>query len=155
MNQKVDIWKYISKGNSESCWLCTLKKGDARGHKLFDTCGRVLYAHRIVFELTNGYLPNPPHEVLHICGNPSCCNPNHLKEGTRSENVKQAYKDNPNLRKARQGSNNGRSKFTAEEILQIRLSTGTYESIAKLYNVNACTISRIKRGLRYVNNSKT
>ena len=43
-------------------------------------------AHRIAFFLAHGHWPEP--ETLHLCDNPPCCNPRHLREGTRMDNVR-------------------------------------------------------------------
>lgn len=47
---------------------------------------RVL-AHRLSFELTYGIHPTV---VMHSCDNPPCCNPNHLTNGTQSDNLRDA-----------------------------------------------------------------
>ena len=50
------------------------------------------YVHRQAFYEANGYLPDPPKIVGHLCEVRSCYNPDHLAEQTQRENVKQ-YKD--------------------------------------------------------------
>lgn len=40
--------------------------------------------HRLMFELVHGFLPE---QVLHICDNPLCCNPEHLVNGTAQMNM--------------------------------------------------------------------
>lgn len=57
------------------------------------TCrnGKQTYAHRVSFEdnvrkLRDGEI------VMHLCDNPSCVNPKHLKAGTHKENIKDCVK---------------------------------------------------------------
>jgi hypothetical protein len=50
------------------------------------------YVHRQAFYEANGYLPDPPKIVGHLCEVRSCYNPDHLAEQTQQENVKQ-YQD--------------------------------------------------------------
>ena len=43
-------------------------------------------AHRISYYIAHGSLPKGA-DILHLCHNPACSNPNHLRAGTRSENM--------------------------------------------------------------------
>ncbi len=43
-------------------------------------------AHKLAFELTFGMML-PGFVVMHRCDNPPCCNPAHLRPGTRSDNT--------------------------------------------------------------------
>lgn len=149
MNQEYHIWNFIEKRADDECWPCKLPDGDARGHKHFSLYGKKVYAHRLVYKLSKGEIPEGL-LILHLCSNPACCNPAHLKAGTKSENVKQSYRDNPFMTAIRSGSNNGRSKFTEDEVEAIRSSTDSHAACARRYKVNEVTIARIRKGLRYV-----
>ena len=46
-----------------------------------------LYVHRLAWESCFGPIPDG-FDVCHRCDNPSCCNPDHLFVGTRSENMR-------------------------------------------------------------------
>jgi len=47
-------------------------------------------AHCIAFELAGGVLPNRQ-VVLHSCDNKGCIEPRHLRAGTQSENIREAF----------------------------------------------------------------
>jgi len=53
---------------------------------------RVL-AHRLMYTLYYGVDPKKKY-VLHLCDNPKCVRPNHLRLGTQSENLKESVKKN-------------------------------------------------------------
>lgn len=48
-------------------------------------------AHRAAWEATHGPIPEGM-VVMHTCDNPPCCNPEHLKLGTRAENNRDRFK---------------------------------------------------------------
>lgn len=52
--------------------------------------GRVVYVHRVVWEMVNGRAPKPGEEVRHSCDNPPCFNPRHLLIGSRADNMRDA-----------------------------------------------------------------
>jgi hypothetical protein len=81
------FWSKVNKTNN--CWEWTAGK-NSKGYGVFQR-GRgigTILAHRYSFYLTNSYYPKL---VLHSCDNPSCVNPEHLSDGTHSENIKQAW----------------------------------------------------------------
>jgi hypothetical protein len=45
-------------------------------------------AHRIAFELANGRGVAAGLEIDHVCRNPPCVNPLHLREATHTENIR-------------------------------------------------------------------
>jgi hypothetical protein len=69
--------------------------------------------HREVFRLTTGQTPPV---VMHICDNPKCINPKHLKGGTPEENMR----DMDSKGRRAKGARNGNAKFSDVEIAKMR-----------------------------------
>ena len=70
--------------NDDGCWVWNWSV-ETKGYATVLFNGRRCKAHRVAYELANG----PIHEgqiIRHLCGNPSCINPDHLKAGTHREN---------------------------------------------------------------------
>lgn len=71
-------------------WSARARKRTPNGDygRIFNRRGaspRVIYAHRVAWELTNGPLADGEY-VFHRCDNPPCCNPSHLFKGTYLDN---------------------------------------------------------------------
>ncbi|MCG7596313.1 HNH endonuclease [Mycobacterium sp. PSTR-4-N] len=76
------FWQKVNK--TESCWEWTAYKNSA-GYGKFRLDGESRLAHRVSFEWANGPIPEGM-EIDHICHNPGCVNPAHLRLATGSLN---------------------------------------------------------------------
>lgn len=103
--------------------------------------GKMVYVHRLSYELYHGVPSNPV--IRHRCDVRCCVNLHHLIEGTTKDNVQDRIQRKGPLN----GSNNGNSILTESEVSQIKqlLNKGyTHKTIAKRFNVSRATITHIK-----------
>src|SRR5690606_33126054 len=97
------------------CW-------EYRGPKLRSGYGvlqyqsRALKAHRVVHEYHNGPI-GAGLVAMHLCDNPPCVNPDHLRAGTVQDNVDD--KMQKGRFKPSRGSANGSSKLTEAQVLDL------------------------------------
>lgn len=101
-----------------------------------------MFLHRYVYTRLIGNIPENK-VVMHSCDNPSCCNIRHLKLGTQSENIKDAFiKDR---KKPIKGENNILSKVTNKQVEEIRNLSGklSQSKIARIYNISQQHVCRI------------
>jgi hypothetical protein len=80
--------------------------------------------------------------VMHLCDNPPCCEPTHLKRGTKVEN------ESDKVSKGRQarGERQGHARLTEAQVLQIRARRAAGEelkTIAADYSVTRAAISLV------------
>jgi hypothetical protein len=68
------------------CWECISHKPNAKGYVIIGRGGKFFKLHRYAFEQINGYIVESL-EILHLCDNRKCMNPEHLRLGTSQENV--------------------------------------------------------------------
>ncbi len=125
------FWSKVDR--SGDCWLWTAARRPL-GYGALKVGGRVLHAHRVAYELVYGKIP-PDLIVLHICDNPPCVNPAHLRVGTRSENTRDMYA---------KGGHGGRQRGTRQAKaaragnVQIRL-----RELAEIKRLNIGKIGRL------------
>lgn len=135
---------------TKSCWIWG-GSVDKNGYGKFCN-GR---SHRFSYFLHFGEFPKDMW-VLHTCDNPQCVNPNHLFIGTNQDNVDDRERKNRGAKGLKNGSYtkpetrrigslNGLSKFTEEQIVEIRnMSPDKSQSqIAKIFNTTQVNIGRI------------
>jgi HNH endonuclease len=130
------------------CWFWL---GGKQGNDPQHSYGRIQignhkwYAHRVSYEIYNGPISNGD-VIRHRCDNPNCVNPAHLLSGTQADNLA----DCKNRGRNATGENNGRSKLTDKEVLEILDLAGcrlfTQREISNWYGCAQATISHIKSG---------
>ena len=81
---------------------------------------------------------------MHICDNPTCVNPNHLKLGTHTDN----QRDKVEKHRQAKGESIGNSKLKNDEVLAIKKLVPHYNNaeIAIHFDVSSMCISRIRNG---------
>lgn len=137
---KVDITDY--------CWLWkACKTKDGYGTFWFN--GKMIRAHRFIYEYVNGKI-SEGFEVRHKeCHNPACVNPDHLETGTHQDNM------NDMILAGRQakGEGNGRSKLTqysVDTIREVHQTGVTHEQLAELFDVSSVQICLIVNNKSWV-----
>lgn len=124
------------------CWVWTASR-TKEGYGKIMVRGAPKLASHVVWESVNGPLKA---NALHHCDNPPCVRPDHLFDGTHTDNMRDASE------KGRLGGNRITPRISDAERLVIRerYASGveTQLTIAQDYKVSSVTISRIIRGAR-------
>jgi integrase len=124
------FWSFVARGPANGCWLWTGRSGVTR------VLGRQELVRRVAYRLTRGVLGRKQ-AVLTSCGNPRCCNPDHLFSvalGTPKASVGQA---------------NGRSKLTPIQVAEIRRAHAAGErSVKELARLNGVSPKAIRMVLQ-------
>jgi len=118
--QKKGCYKYsknLIKGEWDESTGCLIAKshfgGKTTPYHQIKRDGKIWSLHRWVFYINNGFLPEV---VMHICDNPHCINPHHLKAGTYLTNNQDAKAKGRNSI----GERNGSAKLTEKQVLNLR-----------------------------------
>lgn len=133
----------VVRDEQTNCWNFIHNK-DRDGYGGFRWGTLRLVAHRFLNQYCFGLIPQEK-QCLHVCDNPSCVSPFHIKRGTHYDNI---LDRNIKLR--------GHSKLTPTDVLEIRKQLEynirrTQRKLAIKYNVTESVISRIKSGIRWGN----
>lgn len=146
------FWDRVEKhGHPKGCWIF---QGTSTGyHVQVRVGGRgKQYAHRVVWELTNGKIPEGK-IICHTCDTYCCVKPSHLYLGTHKENARD--RENRSFPNGRpritsecylRGSKHPSSKLEEQDIRSIRQLNNlgyTQKSLASMFGVNSQNISSI------------
>lgn len=120
------------------CWLWNGYIREGR-HGQSSMNGRVVYAHRLSWELAYGPIPKGL-VVCHKCDVPFCVNPNHLFIGTQADNIGDC------VRKSRHtfGEKKYCAKLSADQVRRIRSDGRGPSAIADEFCISAPTVCDIK-----------
>lgn len=140
------FWSKIAKGAEDECWpwLGWLNNGYGR----FDVGMSKILAHRLALSLTFGPPEGERQFALHgDCTNPLCCNPRHLRWGTKLENAQD--RDRLGHRTALRGEAHKMVKLTEDQVRYIRASPLSQRKLAKELGVTQPAIGMIRRGINW------
>lgn len=143
---RVEVWATLALCEHGSpctscCWLWQGRMSSGFGALM--VAGRLRLAHRVMWELTNGY-PAPKGDlVVHhptLCSSKACCNPAHLILRTESLRLR--------VRQSRaMGERSPHAKLTAAQVKMIRAlyAAGgiTQKRLGEMYGVGEATIGHI------------
>ena len=133
------FWDKVDVGEADECW--EWQAGKRRGYGLFGIHYKMWSSHRVAWILTFGPIPKGL-LVCHYCDNRACCNPYHLFLGTNADNLGDAARKGRMLR----GEQDGNSKLTEEEVLEIRKMYAegyTQQELADEFGVSVSQINNI------------
>jgi len=136
LRQIEHFWDRVNQKGSDECWdwiAYCLKSG--YGWLRINNINYL--AHRVAYHLTYGGLSQ---HLCHKCDNPSCCNPNHLFEGSHKNNAEDMVAKGRSSR----GQNHARAKLTEKDVFQIRSSNKTNAEEAERFRISRPQISRIR-----------
>ena len=139
------FWSHVSVGGKDECWFW---QGyvNPRGYGIVKLAQVTYLAHQVAVALDGRPLQDGQ-VTRHLCHQPRCCNPWHLRPGTQSENVQDRE-----ARRRSQGSSNGNVRLTEEAVRAIRSapnSRGTIQQLAAHYGVSPTTIIHIVKGVTW------
>lgn len=130
-------------------WTGAINRGgygtvSIRGHAAFPC--RVQRAHRVALYLATGEPPEG--HVLHSCDNRRCVNPEHLRSGTRLDNMRDCVERGRHAGGGPVGSRNHNAKLTEAQATEIRALRGvqTQRELARRFGVSRTTIGLIHTG---------
>jgi len=140
------FWEKVDRKGIDDCWLWT---GSIRGYGYggFAANGKDYRAHRYVYEITYGAIPEGIC-VCHHCDNRLCVNPKHLFLGTQRENIRDAIdKGRWGWWLRTKGHKLKGHKLEKDQVVSIRNERETLRTpikqLAKKYGVAKATIQEI------------
>ena len=139
-----EFWTNVHRGREWDCWPWTGYQEDGYGRFFWE--GRMVGAHELALTFTTGERRTPGLDTCHSCNNPICCNPSHLRFGTRASNVADML--------AAGTARNGSTRLDPESvrIIRERYSRGAAQkTLASEFQVGPSLISAIVRGHRWPN----
>lgn len=112
------FWAKVDRRGPNDCWIFTGKGRYSGDYGLLKFNSARLAAHRVSWEIANNMKIPDGQIILHICDNPPCVNPSHLKVGTRKQNAIDMVEKGRNSITV--GEANPNSTIRLSDVLEIR-----------------------------------
>ncbi len=138
------FWGKVEK--TEKCWLWKGCIGTS-GYGTIRIEGKTYTAHRFSFILANSFIPSSAMDIMHLCDNKVCVNPDHLKLGTRLENILDFISKGGVYGKS--GEKNHNCKITDLQYKEIKKRLFLGEMITKLEKEFGITRQSIRERMRH------
>lgn len=147
------FWAKVDKRSPDECWPW-MAATQRNGYGAFAVRhGDVRPASRVAWMIYHDQEIPPEAWVLHSCDNPPCVNPDHLRLGSRQDNVDDMVRRRRHWSHrgaySTAGKSNGRAKIDPAVVAMIReraASGETQESIARDVPVSRSQVGAIARG---------
>jgi hypothetical protein len=142
------------------CWIWTAATKE-HGYGVLGLGGRsdgIIKAHRASYMLFRGDIPKDK-VVMHLCNNPSCVNPDHLKLGTRKENQRYMVECGRHKFPDNRGERATWSKLNESQVTEVLAAKlnkvkGVGTALARKFGVSKSTIYQIWYGKNWRSISK-
>lgn len=138
----------IDQRGPDECWPWQRAR-TADGYSQLRVGAKVVYVHRLVYELLHGPLPKGV-LVRHTCDNPPCCNPAHLLSGTTADNhADSVERGRAVLPPPQRGEDNYFCKLSENDVREIRRLRADglkLTELALLFGCGKTNISMIVNG---------
>lgn len=146
---RLATFKRLIEKTPDACWewVGTLNN---RGYGVFYYAGKTYLAHRFAWLAWRGKFSKLKPFICHHCDNRKCVNPKHLFSGTNADNMADAASKGRNAR----GLRSNRTHLTRGQIIKIFKSRDPIRAVMERFNICKATVTRIRRGYRYREETK-
>lgn len=147
------FWDHVDVRGEDECWLWT-GAVNYKGYGRISFGGRgngEVSAHRTSLEIKLGRPIQDGMLACHKCNNPLCVNPNHLYEGTYSDNFNDAVLAGA-IHPIKKGTRPKNTRLTEEDVIEIRMRLENGEKSSEIcidYPVGESQIRNIGRRYRW------
>jgi hypothetical protein len=128
------------------CWVWTGSTVGS-GYGQIEHQHRHWRVHRLVYVLTHGPIPDGL-DVLHSCDNPPCCNPAHLRVGSKPQNMREASSRG----RISRGTGRWNARLSPESVRAIRVAASqgmTHVAIGQRFGVSRAAVGHIVNRKRW------
>ena len=142
-----EFWRLVDQRGDADCWHWTGYINDD-GYGEFYWLGKMHGAHELAVTFTTGEVRSPGLDTCHSCDIPPCCNPAHVRFGSRASNVAEMVARD----RVRAGERHPASRLTEAQVVEMRIrrANGAMQKrLAADYGISEAYVSEIVLGRRW------